>query len=101
MTNEIHAPRPGPGPDVVWQDVKGNLVAVCLDSGKYYTFNEVGRLIWLGLDAGKDRKEIVADICHRFDVDPTDAENDFEHFVESLAGKGFIEKPSPSTKGEQ
>lgn len=55
------------------------------------TLEPVGTRIWKGLEAGKRREEILAQILEEFDVDHQTASDDLDAFLEQLRDKGFLE----------
>lgn len=55
------------------------------------TLEPVGTRIWKGLEAGKSREEILAQILEEFDVDHQTASDDLDAFLEQLRDKGFLE----------
>ena len=59
--------------NVTWKPLGEKIVAVKVDSGEYYTMNEVSSLIWRGINDGKTVDEIASQIRHEYDNDDTDS----------------------------
>ena len=57
--------------NVTWKPLGEKIVAVKVDSGEYYTMNEVSSLIWRGINDGKTVDEIASQI--RQENDDTDS----------------------------
>jgi hypothetical protein len=77
-------------PDVAWRDVAGEIVAVNVRSGDYFTFNEVGRLVWLDLTGGGSLEATAARIAEEYDVARPQATADTRRFVEMLCEKRLV-----------
>ncbi|MCK5849658.1 MAG: PqqD family protein, partial [Kiritimatiellae bacterium] len=54
-----------PSEDLSWRDVGGELVALNTTSGQYYSFNSVGREVWLAIAEGL----VLEDLIDRIVVD--------------------------------
>ncbi|MBR1394501.1 MAG: PqqD family protein [Prevotella sp.] len=59
--------------NVTWKPLGEKIVAVKVDSGEYYTMNEVSSLIWRGINDGKTVDEIAGLISQEYDNDDTDS----------------------------
>ena len=59
--------------NVTWKPLGEKIVAVKVDSGEYYTMNEVSSLIWRGINDGKTVDEIASQIRQEYDNDDTDS----------------------------
>lgn len=59
--------------NVTWKPLGEKIVAVKVDSGEYYTMNEVSSLIWKCINDGKAIDEIVSQIRQEYDNDETDS----------------------------
>lgn len=55
--------------NVTWKSLGDKVVAVKVDSGEYFTMNEVASTIWHGISEGKDVAEIVSSIMQEYDND--------------------------------
>ena len=54
------------------------------------TLEPVGTMIWKGIEAGKTREEILAQILENFDVEPQVASADLDEFLQQLKGQDFL-----------
>lgn len=54
---------------ITWKPLGDKVVAVKIETGEYYTMNEVASLIWKGLAAEKNNEEIVDSICEIYDIE--------------------------------
>ncbi len=59
--------------NVTWKPLGEKVVAVKVDSGEYYTMNEVSSVIWKAINEGKDVDEIASQICAEYDNDDLDS----------------------------
>ena len=81
----------------VLREVAGTFVIIStgsenLDFKGVITVNEVGALIWKGVEAGKSKDEIVEKILSEYDVLKEVASADMDEFLEQLISKNIIEK---------
>ncbi len=58
--------------NISWKSLNDRIVAVDVNTGDYYTFNEVASTIWIAVSENKSVDEIVAQILDEYDI--TDAE---------------------------
>lgn len=67
--------------------------AVLLHTGskRYFKLNATGAWIWKGLERGLERKEIVDELCQRFEVDRETAESSLDEHLEKLREAGLLE----------
>ena len=86
--------------DLSWRDVNDEMVALNLKTGEYYTFNDVGREIWLALTEGKSPGEIVEMIVAKYDAERAAAESDVADFVGGLLDKGVLIDRGNQEQGE-
>lgn len=79
-------------PDVQATNMDGETVLLDLSTGRYYTLNRVGSLIW-GLCTGKQTiSDIHAVLCNRFDVAPERALGDLVTLVDQLIKEGLLQQ---------
>lgn len=55
--------------NVTWKPLGEKVVAVKVETGEYYTMNEVASLIWIAIDEGKEIADIAKTVCDEFDND--------------------------------
>ena len=81
----------------ILREVAGTFVIVStgddsLDFKGVITVNEVGALIWKGVEAGKSKEEIVDKILSEYDVQKEIAAADCDEFLQQLISKNIIEE---------
>lgn len=76
--------------DVVARRVGEETVLLDLDSGVYFTLNQVGSIVWRGLERSESVATIVARIVAEYDVATNEAEADVAALLEQLAEKGLL-----------
>ena len=79
-----------PNPDVVTQEIEGEIVLVHLLTNRIYALNETGARLWAMLDAGYDPARIQHELLREFDVDPTELEREVAALVDELAREGLL-----------
>ena len=68
--------------NVTWKPLGEKIVAVKVDTGEYYTMNEVSSLIWQAINNGKSTKEICEQILQEYaNTDKTSILNDIEEQI--------------------
>ncbi len=70
------------------EELNGELVLVHVDTGMYYTLNEVGSRVWALCDGSQTIAQVIARLCEEFDAPPAEIEAD----VLELAGRLATEK---------
>ncbi|MBQ7511691.1 MAG: PqqD family protein [Prevotella sp.] len=65
--------------NVTWKPLGEKVVAVKVETGEYYTMNEVASLIWKALNEGKSVDDIAKQISEEYDNDDlASIKNDIE-----------------------
>lgn len=77
-------------PDVVHENIDGEVVIVNLATGTYYSTSESGLDIWNGLDRGLSVSQIVEAMSRVYAGDPEHIRKGVEMMVEHLTEKGLI-----------
>jgi hypothetical protein len=77
-------------PDVLFQEVSGEIVLLDLASEKYFGLDEVGARIWTLLSEGRAVGEVVEALLQEYDVDRATLESDMESLLTSLLEAGLI-----------
>lgn len=68
--------------NVTWKSLGEKIVAVKVDTGEYYTMNEVSSLIWRAINDGKSIDEICEHILQEYaNTDKTSILNDIEEQI--------------------
>ena len=86
--------------DVSWRDVNDEMVALNLKTGEYYTFNDVGREIWLALTDDKSPSDIVEMVIVKYDTERAAAESDVTDFIVGLLDKNVLIDRGNPEQGE-
>ena len=79
-------------PDVQGTTMDGETVLLDLSSGRYYTLNRLGSVIWEHCTGQSTIADIHAAICDRFDVMPTRALDDLVNLVNELIQEGLLQQ---------
>jgi hypothetical protein len=88
---EIQAASTYKAPDnYSWRDVNNELVVLNLQSGEYFTFNDVGRLIWLTLNDGKSVEDIAKALVDQYSTTEEKAMLDVRSFISNLLSEGLL-----------
>ena len=77
-------------PEVLFQEVAGEIVLLDLESENYFGLDAVGARIWGLLQTGSKVGEAVDALLQEFDVDRATLEADVAYLVERLAEAGLI-----------
>ena len=75
---------------VVFREIDDKIVMIHLDSGFYYSLNEVGCFIFNQLLKSRDIDDILNEIQSSYEVPKGEAREDIEEFVESLMKEKII-----------
>lgn len=76
--------------EYVWKEVGDRVVVLHLDSGRYFSLNDSGSLIWRAIMDGLSLDGIVDKLMAAFDVDESSAMEDTKEIIEMLVTKGAI-----------
>ena len=87
-----------PAEAITWRDIRGELIVLQLESGEYFSFNEIGRLVWLQLAEGRSIGRIVEAVLDEYEVSLAQAENDVITFVRGLLANGLLVPQSSQEK---
>ena len=77
-------------PDVQATTMDGETVLLDLSTGRYYTLNRVGSLIWERCTGTQTISDIHAVLCDRFEVAPERALDDLVTLVTQLTQEGLL-----------
>ena len=78
--------------EYLWKEVKNQVVVLHFDSGKYYSLNNTGSMIWKGLMDNLPQNEIVDQVCLAYDVDRDTAKKDTQEMINHFLSKKFIKQ---------
>jgi Coenzyme PQQ synthesis protein D (PqqD) len=79
-------------PDVQATNMDGETVLLDLSTGRYYTLNRLGSLIWELCTGEQTISDIHAVLCNRFDVAPERALDDLVTLVNQLTQEGLLQQ---------
>ena len=80
-----------PSDDVQGANMDGETVLLNVSTGRYYTLNRVGSVIWEHCTGHNSMSDIHAVLCRRFDVAPERALNDLIALVNQLVQEGLLQ----------
>jgi hypothetical protein len=75
---------------VVAQQAQGEQVLLALDTGHYYTLNEVGSTVWALFDGSASLASVVTAVCAEFEAPPQVVEADVVELVRDLLDEGLL-----------
>jgi hypothetical protein len=78
--------------DVQGTNMDGETVLLDLSTGRYYTLNRVGSLIWDQCTGSNTISDIHSILCDRFDVAPERALDDLVTLVNELIQEGLLQQ---------
>jgi hypothetical protein len=81
-----------PSPDVQGTCMEGETVLLDLSTGRYYTLNRLGSIIWEHCTGHSSISDIHAVLCDRFDVAPERALDDLVALVNHLIQEGLLQQ---------
>jgi hypothetical protein len=79
-------------PDVQGTTMDGETVLLDLSSGRYYTLNRLGSVIWEHCTGVQTVHEIHGVLCDRFEVAPERALDDLVALANELIQEGVLEQ---------
>lgn len=79
-------------PDVQGTNMDGETVLLDLSTGRYYTLNRVGSVIWEHCIGNHTISDIQTALCDRFDVAPERALDDLVILVNQLTQEGLLQQ---------
>ena len=79
-------------PDVQGTNMDGEAVLLDFSTGRYYTLNRVGSVIWEHCTGHHTISDIQAVLCDRFDVAPERALEDLISLVNELIQEGLLQQ---------
>jgi hypothetical protein len=79
-------------PDVQGTTMDGETVLLDLSSGRYYTLNRLGSVIWDQCMGRQTISAIHAVLCERFDVCPEQALDDLVALANELIQEGLLQQ---------
>lgn len=83
-----------PSPEVQGTDMDGETVLLNLSTGRYYSLNQVGSVIWSLCTGAHTLRDIQTMLCDRFEVPPERALDDLVVLVNQLLQEGLLHQES-------
>ncbi|GMQ79459.1 MAG: PqqD family protein [Anaerolineae bacterium] len=77
---------------VVFREVDGTVVALNLNSGQYFTLNEVGSRIWVLLAEQDSRNSLIETVLNEYDVSRSQLEENLLDFLQDLIASDLVEE---------
>ena len=77
-------------PDVLVSHLQGESVLLDMESKNYFRLNATASAIWRGIEAGKDRAEIVAELQATFDASPDAVAEGFDDTIRQLETRKLV-----------
>ncbi len=81
-----------PSPDVQGTSMEGETVLLDLSTGRYYTLNRLGSVIWEHCTGHSTISDIHAVLCDRFEVASERALDDLVALVNQLVQEGLLQQ---------
>lgn len=81
-----------PSPDVQGTTMEDETVLLDLSTGRYYTLNRLGSVIWEHCNGHSTISDIHAVLCDRFEVAPDRALGDLVALVDRLIQEGLLQQ---------
>lgn len=75
---------------VMTQQVEGDAVLLDIDSGQYFSLNDVGGMVWELCDGSRSVEDVAELVSSEFDVDTSAALSDAIELLETLVGAGLV-----------
>lgn len=82
-------------PGLAEAEVDGDLVALHIENGTYYSFNETAARIWALLDCPKSVSELCATLAAEFEVDPQTCTSEVILLLRDLERDGLVDLVAP------
>lgn len=82
-------------PETVARLIAGELILVPIrknvgEMESIYTLNETAARVWELVDGQRTVREIIAEFCDEYDIDPLQAEQDLLEIIDQLSEKGVL-----------
>jgi hypothetical protein len=76
--------------EFLWKEIGDQVVVLHFESGRYYSLNCSGAVIWKGLLENQSPDQIASSLCEGFAVDESTAREDIEKMTSEFLKKKFI-----------
>ena len=78
-------------PDVLFQEVRGEMVLLNLNNEKYFGLDETGTFFWKLLQGSDDYQEVFDMMLEEYEVDAEQLKTDLDNLVKEMEKAGLIE----------
>jgi hypothetical protein len=79
-----------PSPDVVHQDLRGEIVLVHLQTNRIYSLNPTGARLWALLVEGRSQDEIKQQLLEEFEVAEDELDREMAALLSSLRAEQLV-----------
>jgi hypothetical protein len=93
------ADRLTPSPDVIYQDLEGEIVLLHLERERYFGLDTIGARAWQGIVAGEALGRIHAALLEEYEVASEDLDRDLHDLVGRLIEAGLVDVLEPTDDG--
>lgn len=77
---------------IAWRLIEEEAILLDLEEGEVLRLNPVGAEIWNAIDGSRTVEEIVAHMCHTFEVSHRTARRDVHRFLKRLLRHELVEE---------
>ena len=81
---------PKKNPDIIWKNVRGEIVLLNSINGRYYGLNKVGCAFWEKIDGKRSLSEIVLLLLEDFNVERERLTKDIDDLMQSLTDNKLV-----------
>jgi len=75
---------------VSWREIDGEIVALDLSGGVYFSVNQSGVALWHALTDGVTRSALITLLCDEYELTEDRAATDVDAFIASCHDKGLL-----------
>src|SRR6476619_6109046 len=89
-------------PHILHEIIEGEAILVNLETGSYYSADQVGAVIWNGIENGRSTDEIVRAVSGAYAVDGAEKETQVRSFLQQLQAERLVlpsETPEKKASG--
>jgi len=86
---------------ILESEIDGDVIALSIDKGMCYGFNEVGSRVWQILEQGVSIREISDLLVREYDVDSATCEEEVARLVGELHAEGMIRPAGQSGRSDR
>ena len=80
------------GPEVIYENIDGELILVHMEKGAYYTTDEIGTMLWEMIASRCAVSEMREGIGAQYDATPQEIEAAIGAFIVSLESEGLVSR---------